>query len=216
MSDYSSGQPSKRGYSTFRDQHGRRWGAVTENKTRHPVGMPEPKFKAPILPPVHLIRPKPGDDSELVIDYKSWLGELDAAHQQWDQTLREAAKKLYGQGAIAHAIENPQPELLDEVGPRPKTDRREFVEAASQGNKWALGETTAVPAWAQAILEEEKRIGPSRAPEQKKYLDADEEVAAVTFPKNKGFGRWEFSDGSVATMTKDAALEKEAALLQEA
>lgn len=178
-------QTRKRSYAIYSDQHGRVWGANIENKTGDPCGPLEPQgWSAPILPPERFITIN-SRQRQLFIRYDDIIRSIDQGNSEWFDSLREHALKMYGMKAAA-AIEEPPPELLDMVGPKPKA-RREIWEAAMDGNKWILGQTPNKPAWADeffppsAVVKAAKEIKPTRH-----YADVDEETPKAKYPRWTG------------------------------
>lgn len=64
-----------RHWARFTDQHGRTWGANTDEKTGHPCSGLEPQFDAPLRVPDIYIKVKAG---EVVIGYQAWLRDKSA------------------------------------------------------------------------------------------------------------------------------------------
>lgn len=151
-------QADTRAWGEFTDQHGRLWGANTENKTRHPCGPFRPQFKAPFYPDQKYIEVK--GTNRVRISYRRWLDELDEADALYDQTVRNYAVHLYGEKAPA-AIKNPPAELLDITGPRPGLVPREFIEACVADNQWILGFNPKMPKWAEPLVE---KVAEKKAP----------------------------------------------------
>lgn len=187
-------QATKRRYQLYTDQHGRKWGAPVEKSTGEPCGLMEKQgWTAPLLPPDKYIAID-AINNTLDIDYQAWIKDTDEAHAYWHTILREHAGRIYGQGGIGPAIENPQPELLDMVGPKPH-DSREPIEAMMLGNKWILGQTDAKPAWAEEFFPTLTPESEAEAYAMGKYPDADEEDD-VEYPLWSGpKSGWKLSDG---------------------
>ena len=173
-------QRMKRHYALYNDQHGRQWGANCENKTGDPCGNLEPQFVAPLRPLDKYITIN-GRRRQVVIRYAEIIRDIVEAENDWDTEMRSYARKAYGMKA-GEAIANPPPDLLDMVGPRPN-ERREPWEAAMQGNKWALGLSTAKPEWAQEFFPDTKQAKQTFQIETtNRYPDADDEVEAEQAP----------------------------------
>lgn len=215
-------QATKRRYRFYLDQHKRKWGSAVENKTGEPCGPFEKQgWTAPLQPEPKYMTVDPVENT-LYIDYEQWVRDIDEAHAYWHARLREAAGQIYGQGAVGEAIKNPQPELLDRVGPQPN-QRKEPVEAAMLGNKWVLGLTDLKPAWAYEFFPDEEEAEPEEVIITNKYPDVGEEGVVVTddYPRwagpNKG---WVLSDGEAVERFdgedkesyKQRALDAEASL----
>lgn len=189
----STDQSRKRSYAIYTDQHGRQWGAIIENKTGDPCGPLEPHFKAPAVPPSEFIHVD-SRQRKLTIRYADIILNVDQAYIDWDDSLREHARKMYGMQA-SKAIADPPPELLDLVGPKPNT-HREIWEAALTGNKWILGFASTKPSWAEEFFPERPQV---QVREQlqitREYPDADDEVSE--YPRWSGPKTgWQLSDGS--------------------
>jgi hypothetical protein len=192
----STDQSRKRSYKIYTDQHGRQWGAIIENRTGDPCGPLEAQFHAPVLPLDKFVTIN-SRFNKLTIRYADIILDIQDANNDWEASLREHARKMYGMGAAA-VIQSPTPELLDLVGPRPKA-HREIWEAAMQDNKWILGFDARKPAWAEEFF-------PAASAEQQKrevvmtrtYPDADEdEPTTEKYPKWSGPKTgWQLSDGS--------------------
>ena len=171
-------QASKRRYQLYKDQHGRMWGASVEKSTGDPCSLPERQgWTAPLNVEPKYMKMDSANNS-LVIDYERWIRDTDEAHARWHQVLREAATVLYGQGGVSAAIENPQPELLDRIGPQPG-QRKEPLEAAMLGNRWILGFTDAKPAWATEFFPDKIELVRDELEITNKYPDAEEEPAIL-------------------------------------
>ncbi len=187
-------QATKRRYQFYTDQHGRRWGAVIEKSSGYPCSLLEPQsWRAPLL-----AEPKymsiDAEENEVFIDYKTWIADDQQAQNDWNKLLREQAIKLYGQGAVTAALLDPQPELLDIVGPRP-TEMKGPLEAAMSGNKWILGLSDMKPEWAFEFCPVETEITEPGEPDIRgKYPDAE---VASDYPKWAGPSKgWKLSDDS--------------------
>lgn len=193
-------QADTRAWAEFTDQHGRTWGAITENKTRHPCAPLQPQFTAPYIPFQKYLTIKGANKIE--IEYRAALNDMDASDKEYDQSLRNYAAALYGDKQL-DAIQHPPPDLLALAGERPRRVPREFVEAALRDNQWVLGLTAAVPNWALPHLEKaEEKKAPTPLPS---YPDADEEKGGYALRKGPG-GRWQMPDGSGFEGTEDEAL----------
>jgi hypothetical protein len=131
-------QRKQRRGQLFRDQHGRRYFAETELLTGHPTGMIEPRFTAPLMPPIEYIRlsDDPERPYDIEIDYDRWIAEREEYHDEWVKQCRIASRKLHGQKHEPNATEF-SAEVLDIVGDEPPS--AEPVRAAQAGNPWILG-----------------------------------------------------------------------------
>lgn len=191
----STDQSRKRSYAIYTDQHGRAWGANIENRTGDPCGPLEPQFAAPIQALDKFITVN-SRQRKLHIRYADIILDIQQANRDWEESLREYARKMYGMDA-AKMIQSPSPELLDVVGPRPH-GQKEIWEAAMQGNKWILGFSSAKPAWAEeffpdkpAVQEAQKLVLTGRT-----YADAEDEKSLKWSGPKTG---WQLSDGSYVT-----------------
>lgn len=199
-------QPDDRGFGKWVDQHGRSWYATTEKATGHPAAPLRPlHWTAPVTPYWARARFQPdakylvldsggAHDRMIDINYPAWLTDWDEAERERLNLLRQlvanSAQSSDGApGVDAQTLErwqdNPPKHILAAVGPGPaKRIPREFIEAMSTGNKWALGLTDRVPSWAAPILERWERLqdavpGALGARSDRTYFDADDEEAAV-------------------------------------
>lgn len=191
----STDQSRKRSYAIYTDQHGRQWGAIIENKTGDPCGPLEPQFHAPVRVLDKFITVN-SRQRKLQIRYADIILDIQQANMAWEESLREYARKLYGMDA-ARMIQNPTPELLDMVGPRP-IGQKEIWEAAMQGNKWILGFSSAKPAWAEEFFPDKPAVQQAQelVLSGKTYPDADEE-GTEKYPKWSGPKTgWQLSDGT--------------------
>lgn len=160
------GQPAKRRWQNWEDQHGRWWGSETEIKTGDPCGTispaPHPETGAIWDFPDERLRPAqkyllPVRDQHgrpiagrLKILYDEWMRDLAAAHAEWHRLLQTYAAARYGERA-AEAVEKPTPELLTLVGEKPLAV--EVVYAMKTGEPWSLGRpNTPEPAWVRSFL----------------------------------------------------------------
>lgn len=193
-------QAAKRSYAFYRDQHGRNWGAVIENRTGDPCGPMEPEFSAPLR--VHDKYIKIDKRSRTIhIMYENVIRDLQERQREWHNELTKTAQEQYGPGA-ANAIANPPPHLLALVGPPPPPT--EPYEAALAGNQWVLGLAKEKPEWAmqffpdkpQRAAVEPIRVDPSRFPDaggkvSAKQVEKAEKVAAEGGPANQtGWPKW--------------------------
>lgn len=146
-------QRDQRGYRTYRDQHGRRFGAVFEFKGKHPVGEISPMFTAPVYPAQKYIRMVKSDDGAVRIDYDAWENDLKVRQQEWDDQFRAYAFSMNPQHAVEE-MNNPSPALLKLMGPKPPSPA--IPQACRQGNTWILGLdpdwATNRPHWADKVL----------------------------------------------------------------
>jgi hypothetical protein len=155
------------------DIHGRRWFATMEKETMAPTGVIQPCFEAPLIPaPKYL---KPGgikNPTHLGIDYDTAIADLEEKHKEWNRRLRLAAQKMYGEKA-GESIENPPPELMHVVGEPPEPT--EPLEAAREGNRWVLGFSDIMPAWAKPFFERKRQLEQEASERSRRFPDAEEE-----------------------------------------
>ncbi len=207
MSGEGPSQADTRAWSEFIDQHGRVWGAITENKTRHPCAPLQPQFDAPYIPFQKYLRVVSANKIE--IEYRAALKDMDESDRLYDTDLRNHAQALYGDKAL-EAIEHPSPQLLALAGERPQRVPRDFPEAALSDNQWVLGLTAAVPNWALPLLkkeEEKKASAPMKAYPDAGEAEEEEKVEPYTL-KKVAFGRWKMPDGTTVGGTEEEAMQK--------
>jgi hypothetical protein len=141
----AKGQPANRRYQRFRDQHGRKWGAVIELKTGDPVGSPEPiGWTAPWMPDPKYVTVKLDDDGSvetgmLAIDYERALKDAKKEQDDHQERLEFFAGAIYSERAGAVLAEKARPAELMRYfrGSRPKPIEPIF--AAMNGDRWLLG-----------------------------------------------------------------------------
>lgn len=161
--DRDQGQPARRRGVMLTDQHGRRWEAVIELATGHFVGEPSPRFKAPVVPPRRFLVPDPQNPNGVVIRYDAWLATVEKAREDWENSLREHAQKIGAQGTIQDLIEDPPPELVDLVGPKPDTHSRRLIESMWAGNPYLIhGEGSFAGKLEEHVPADRKRRGVPR------------------------------------------------------
>jgi hypothetical protein len=155
------------------DPHGRRWFATMEKETMAPTGVIQPCFEAPLIPAPKYLRPGGlQNPTRLDIDYDTAIADLEEKHREWNRRLRLAAQKMYGEKA-GESIENPPPELMHVVGEPPEPT--EPLEAAREGNRWVLGFSSAMPAWAKPFFERKQRDAEEAAKRGQRFPDAEED-----------------------------------------
>lgn len=149
----------------FRDQHGRSWYATVENKSGEPAESPKPfNWTAPaapswaahlLVPPedVRTIRRVRGEPLSIYLDYDTWLAKLEQRNVEFRQHAYAVARQLSGGLNVEAAMRTP--DVMQQIGPSPYP-AIEFVQAMVDGDAWALGLTTEVPAWAETLLTELK------------------------------------------------------------
>lgn len=161
-------QADKRIYETFRDQHGRFWGANIEIKTGDPCEVLKPQFTSPIepawakgifIPPEDVVEMVPRNERakrgySVSINYRKWLEKWDLRQIDYEKKLFDFARgmnKNASPDVIAQIVANPTQDLARHVG-RPPFPPREFIVAMAANNKWALGQFNGIPAKALPIL----------------------------------------------------------------
>lgn len=138
-----SGQPwsqrKQRRGQMFRDQHGRRWFAMTELASGAPTGMIEPQFQAPLIPPQKYLElsTDPERPYDLSIAYDRWVQDTQTDRDEWFKNGRITARRL--QGERYDAAKSFTAEVLDIIGPEPTP--LEPILAAKAGNPWITGKT---------------------------------------------------------------------------
>lgn len=144
----AKGQPAARRYQRFRDNHGRRWGAVIENKTGDPVGNIEPVgtkadglWRAPWMPAQKYLKLARDEDGaievgRLEIDYKTMLKDAKQQKKDADEWTEFVAQAIYGEKS-GEAIDNPPAQLRRYMRGRPQSP--EIIVAAMNGDRWLLG-----------------------------------------------------------------------------
>jgi hypothetical protein len=139
-----SGQPwsqrKQRRGQMFRDDHGRRWFAVTELLSGAPSGMIEHQFQAPLIPPQKYLELSrdPERPYDLHIAYERWIADTETDREEWHKNGRLVARRTPG---VTWTEGDPFPTaVLDVIGPEPTP--LEPILAAQQGNPWVLGKTT--------------------------------------------------------------------------
>lgn len=136
----------KRVYKFFQDQHGRRWGCLTEGKDMHPVGTMEPKFWSPWLPPLGTkymkvdISPE-AFQGQLIHLYPVILSESLEAHRLYEQKAIEECTARGWNEDLSEVVDAKRysPQLRHILGPLPLPWQP--IKAAMDGNPWILGET---------------------------------------------------------------------------
>jgi hypothetical protein len=164
------GQEQEREYMEYRDKVGRLFHTQIERKTGDPcqvlraldwtAPLNPDWLKGELLPPlddIEIVRMVPKAARarlgyQVEIHYERWLAKWDEAMEAWEKKLQDFARGLSKQENPLSLINNPTPELLKIMGPKPWPPRP-FIEAAAAGNEWALGLSDVVPRKAQPILE---------------------------------------------------------------
>lgn len=143
-------QAEDRKYVYIKDQHGRKFGAWTENKTGDPCGPVMPSFQAPLnIDPKYMRLSKDEwNHTAVTIDYDAWIHDfraIDAEHMKRVQNMmaeRHQAKYI--------ATMEPDDDIKFRVGRRPSIQGNIVsgtvvpLVAAKAGNPWILGITDVV------------------------------------------------------------------------
>lgn len=175
-----SGQPwsqrKQRRGQMFRDDHGRRWYAVTELLSGAPSGMIEHQFQAPLIPPQKYLElsTDPERPYDLHIAYARWIADTETDREEWHKDGRMVARRMPG---VAWEEGQPFPSaVLDVIGPEPTP--LEPILAAQQGNPWILGKTQARDARLVKFFEtpEAERRAKHRGIDYSKLEAIEEEV----------------------------------------
>lgn len=168
----SDQQPSMRRSFTAKDQWGRLWSVVTENKTGDLTGVPTRfRWADPINTPVKFVRIDPRDPNRVLIDYAGWIVELEEGHRIWQQRYETEGFARYGEKF--NPDEEPPPYLRRQIGPKPFDP--EIVRKAATGDPQYLG-VTPEPSSEQKVKELEQRI---------KELEAEKKARHVAELKDK-------------------------------
>lgn len=136
------GQPAVRRYQRFRDQHGRRLGAMIEMKTGDPCGLIEPiGWKAPWLPEMKYCEVQKDEEGvvevgKLYWNYSRMLADARRERQDFDERTAFFASAMYGEQA-GKMIKQPPAELRRLM--RGEPTHPELVVAAMKGDRWILG-----------------------------------------------------------------------------
>lgn len=163
------------------DQHGRKWETTIDFIANGPCGPINPKgWNAPLRVPTKYLKFQPENAMELVIDYDSWIPNVEEAWRVWDQLLYDDAILLFGTEGVKAYTEK-KPELLRHTGPHP--EHVELIKAAKAGNKWVLGikkpdgSTYPMPSWAEPFIAKSAAVEESYpdVEDLDKYGDVEEE-----------------------------------------
>lgn len=128
----------------WKDQHGRTWEMEVDPRTMSWTAPPILKDCRPPIPGAqHYLEHVVNEYKEPVmgqcyVNYPRWRKDILQRLLEWEDGLREVAKKMYP-NSFGDALRDPPRDLLVEVGPGPIPV--EFIEAMEAGNSWALGKT---------------------------------------------------------------------------
>lgn len=209
-------QRDARGYQTFFDPHGRRWGVVMDRNCKGgpaPVGAFEyvehlqSDTRFPHLPPWLPEQAwfKIGDANglgwnQIKIDYEAMAKDQRRAHTEYRNNCLTVAQDLnedYEPGQM------PSAKIRRVVGPPPKPV--EPILAAAQGNPWVLGKTDVPHARLKDIL------FPRVVVEDEDWLSG-EDFREEEYPKHLGGPNWQLSDGTRLQGKKEDAVKAQASL----
>ena len=168
-------QSDRRRYHKMIDQHGRDWETTLDFIANGPCAPITPRFNSPLDIPSKYVKFNPEDTARLRIDYDPWIADLEEAHRDWDRRLYDDAIMLFGaQGPRAY--KDRVPELTRHTGPAPTPV--DLVKGAKAGNKFMLGLTDKMPAWAEALIPKVVAVVEEfpDADEIDKYGDFEEET----------------------------------------
>lgn len=181
-------QANKRTYTELTDQFGRKWGTLldmTAKPAPGPVGPIAPLgWNDPLkTPPKYLKHGKDGMLS-LYIEVDKWIADIENANEAWNQLVIDTAIEMSpadgGASLIGQGGADMAPALLRRVGRAPEAI--EPVRALKAGNKFVLGLTDKMPAWAEPFFRKEVKKAEAEsyefpdAEDEDKYGDLEEEV----------------------------------------
>jgi hypothetical protein len=206
-------QETNRTTRTFRDQHGRPWGGIIEQKTGHWVQPLAPKFDAPYTVPSKYVLPAPGDGSEVILDYPQLLRDLQVAWQKFEERQLAIAQSEYRDDPIK-ALKNPTKWLLDAIGMSPT--QVNVVRACAAGNKWILGFTEKKPEWAYEFFPVVSESAVEDAILEFPDVEEEPEMVVTEYPHHVSGGKWLLSNGTHTKggVSRDEALDIEKAIAE--
>lgn len=185
MSSHLSYQQQTRRFRVAKDRHGREWCTQIDTRTNYPAdGIYPHNWTAPWLPDPQYVSLRNNDrdgSCSIVIDYARMKADLRQAEKEWGERLLQIGAQFGGQSFDPN---NPAPDILFRVGPRPKSIRP--VIAAENGDAWILGRPVSMPNWAVPLF-----VPPvdHEADFLKDAQVALDEVIADEMPKVRGSGR---------------------------
>lgn len=189
-----------RRYQKYRDQHGRQWGAMIEISTGEPTGPIEPLEPfgrvAQVLPPQKFFRLVPDKPYDLFIDYDAWVREDEESLREYRHREVEVGIQLHGS---EYKAGKPSLEILQIIGRAPRSPQ--FAKACRAGNRWALGLTDKVPAWARELAAQAAAPTEAFPDADEDFADAEEDGAAPTS------GQPTLADALAAERRRSAELE---------
>lgn len=190
------GQAANMRPQVWTDQHGRPWFSIVNKRddSQAPASPPTAEgWTAPYAPGPEYLRMPPGDHrtyGRLEVDYERWLGDV---HQSWeDRTARlDGYARAYAQSddtLYAQLVAHPSAAILAALGPAPLHPN--YVKACMAGDRWALGFTDEMPAWARKLWPD-GFTDPRRTTYtvDLSFLEEDEAPAPVAAPPAKRRGR---------------------------
>jgi hypothetical protein len=119
-------QPATMEVTVYRDQHGRKWDVTLDRETLAHLGVPIPRFRAPLAVPPQYVRTDRKRLGRARVDYDAWEAEWETANTEWQRRRLVIARTEKDPDVIA--------EMMGEMPQSP-----EFVRAARAGNRWVLG-----------------------------------------------------------------------------
>lgn len=156
-------QADRFGIEYREDQFGRTWVYSVELKTREPSEAPRPTgWTAPanpawadgfLVPPSQYLTltQEAGRTPRLHVDVAQWLADVEAASQDYNAYKRGIANNITDPKTAMDLMRDPTAEFLDLCGPAPMPGV-EFLRRMAKGDKWTLGLSEEVPAWAYGPL----------------------------------------------------------------
>jgi hypothetical protein len=135
-------QAQRREPIVAKDQYGRKWESTWDTVGKGTCAPINPRgWNDPLNTPqkyVSVIRDEDGQRS-FFVDLERWERDLEVAHREYDAKLYNDAVMLFGErGPDAYAERAPA--LMHFTGTGPMSI--ELVQAAMDGNSWALGKVT--------------------------------------------------------------------------
>lgn len=125
-----------------KDQFGRKWESTWDTVGKGTCAPINPKgWVDPLNTPQKYVSVKRDEDGmrSFFVDLERWEQDLETAHREYDQKLYNDAVMLFGErGPDAYTERAPALMHFTGTGPQPI----ELVQAAIDGNSWALGKTS--------------------------------------------------------------------------
>lgn len=203
-------QERKRGTRTFTDQHGRKWGGIVNGASGLWVMPLHPKFSAPYTPPSKYIEPKPGDASEIYINYQALYNDLQEGQRAYEQRFMGLAMDKYTD-TFETVLAKPTKWLKDAAGIAPT--HPDVARACLAGNRWILGFTDQKPDWAYRFFPKEEDIRYD-TPGEFSDVEVEEALESIQYPHQVGVDEWILSTKEKMRGSRADALMAEAAILE--